>query len=436
MQTPLTMFRAKHFFISNTISPSSIRRTRLGAIRAISILGCIASLLTLSLQIAASANDCGTPRLPALEANNPNIECAVLLDDELVFPRNVLYHGGQIWLADKGSNLFSNGQQSGAIYRYQKTDQGLIKTKILDELDEPNDIGVRQHASGDFWLYFTTRDSIQRINISAPLVSKPKPIVVLDNLPTWGWHKLLAFEITQRALFLTVPSLTDHCEVEGISGLVEYPCSEESVHTATIRHYAFDDDQLNAKYAVAAFGLRDALATKITPDNTRLIAADNGWDQINLSDTGFNYDSTPHDEVNVIDLAKTEHFGWPYCFDNNSITPPYQRFIQSCSTYKAPTTILPAHSAPLTMSYFNEQLLVNLHGNNKSGAKTISYRLNKLGLPLDKPQTIINWQTNKDSSQALPRPFGLSKKSNSTILVTDDWNHQLVEIMFKVNSPL
>ena len=423
-----------------------------------SLLFClaIASVLTLQSQsaIATKASppskcDVDLTRLPEIEANNANVACAIVIDQDLIFPRNIVTHDGDIWLVDKGSNLFVNGQKSGAIYRYRSNGDGYDRKRILSNLDDPNDIAIRQHNDGSHWVYFTSRSTVQRFEITSFTAPNTKEQLttetVLEQLPTHGWHKLVAITLTANNLYLTMPSLTDHCEVEGLSGLVEYPCGEEALNTATIRSYRFKGDRLDASYTVIARGLRDALATQITVDQQHLIAADNGWDQINLSDTKANYNDTPQDEINIIPLNQSgsvlgfaegsvlgsaRHYGWPYCYDINSITPPFTRFIESCAAYAKPTILLPAHSAPLGMTYFNGRLLVNLHGNNDSGAKTVAFTLDESGLPFSEPELKINWAYQKDEGQWLGRPKGLATLSNSELLVTDDWNHQLFKIVF------
>jgi len=381
--------------------------------------------------VLASEPQCDGEHLLSLEKSNDNIECAILIDDELIFPRNIVARGEQIWLVDKGSNLFVNGKKNGALYRYQKSGNGYTRTLVLSNLDDPSDIDIRQHADKQDWVYFTTRRKIQRINAS---LSEPdvEPETIISDLATYGWHKLAAIHLTQDALYLTVPSATDHCEVEGIPRLVEYPCSEEENGTAVIREYTFEGDKLSQKFKVVAHGLRDALAVQIGPKQKKLIVADNGWDQVDLNDTQYQYATTPHDEIDIIDLSNPQHFGWPYCFDDTLVTPPYQRYLGSCEDYQAPHILLQAHSAPLNMMYFGRELLVNLHGNNKAGGKTVSFKLDDEGMPLATSELKLNWHYNTSEENSLiGRPFGLSRNQNNHLLVTDDWNHQLIKIVFK-----
>ncbi len=387
---------------------------------------CLLLLILSSGLMFVFANDtqpgCDGQRIPDLEKQNSMLECAVLIDNDLKFPRNITVHDDEIWLMDKGNNLFENDKKNGRLYRYKKQGDGYTKSLILDNLEDSNDVDVRQHSDGSAWLYFTTRETVQRFDMSSTIV---RPEVLINKIPTYGWHKLAAIEVTQKSIFLTVPSSTDHCE---LAHSVTYPCVEEEHGTAQVRQYDFDGDRLLDGFTVVARGLRNTSAAQLTLDESNLIVADNGWDQINLNDTEFEYTTTPYDEINIIDLSKSNHFGWPYCFDNSLIVPPYREFESSCAAYQAAQILLPAHSAPLNMMYFDEELLVNLHGNNDSGAKTIAFSLDSNGLPIEPSRVKVNWDT-KGSS--LGRPMGLAKLSKRELLVTDDWNHQLIRLVFK-----
>ena len=372
----------------------------------------VTGLYLLSSHAWASKFKCAGQRMTSLEMLNSAIKCAVVIDDTLVFPRNIATRDDEIWLVDKGSNLFTNGQKKGALYRYTESDGAYKRTQVLAKLDDPNDIAIRRHANGDDWVYFTTRDKVQRFKLNS--AGSPSRLeTLIAELPTDGWHKLLAIHITQDALFVTVPSITDHCEVTDLPELVHYPCLEEQEGTAEIRQYDFAGDKLGLEYTLVAQGLRDALAVQINRSKTRLVVADNGWDQIDLRGTGLEYSNTPHDEINVVDLSKNTHFGWPYCFDKNSVTPPYQRFIDSCEAYQPPWRLLPAHSAPLDMLYLENELLVNLHGNSDAGGKTIAFKLNPDGLPISQPYTKIEWRSD-DNINA--RPFGLATTHDKQLL--------------------
>ena len=147
-------------------------------------------------------DDCADDRHQLLETANPNLSCAVLLDDDLVFPRNIVTRNNEIWLVDKGSHLFLNGENNGAIYRYSLRGTGYVRTRVLGNLDDPNDIDIRQGKNGDDWIYFTTRSSVKRFKVASD-VFEPKPETLISMIPTQGWHKLAAIHLSKNALYLT-----------------------------------------------------------------------------------------------------------------------------------------------------------------------------------------------------------------------------------------
>ena len=136
-------------------------------------LSVLADLLFGYTAIHASATNSGSTesacvgkRLQSLENNNPDIACAILIDDDLVFPRNVIAVGEDIWLIDKGSNLFKNGEHKGAIYHYRKLTNGYVRTRVLTDLDDPNVfVGMQTGIIG-----FTLQLEIKFSDLSPPLL--------------------------------------------------------------------------------------------------------------------------------------------------------------------------------------------------------------------------------------------------------------------------
>lgn len=379
---------------------------------------------------SVSSSGCKGERLTYLENLNPSIKCAVVLDKELIFPRNIVTVGEDILLVDKGSNLFNYGKKAGAIYRYNLQNGTYTRETLLNHLDDPNDIDTYKDINGRSWVYFTTRNGINRFRLRPenPLnIDEP----VLRDFPTQGWHKLLAIHISGSSLFVSVPSSSDHCESRTQVDIVEFPCSESARGAASIRMYKISGKVVSSEHVTVANGLRAALAVSSINQGKRLLVGDNGWDNIDLGNHDLDYKSTPNDELNLIELPQLKarrplHFGWPYCFDKNKITPPYRAHINSCTGYEAPLVELAAHSAPLNIVNFQNHVLVNLHGPGTAGAKTIRLSLPKNGDAQLKPQTLIKWSY---SSTATGRPFGLAVLNKSELLFTDDWNRLLIKIV-------
>jgi len=180
------------------------------------------------------------------------------------------------------------------------------------------------------------------------------------------------------------------------------------------------------------------------PGSHNLLAADNGWDDIDLAEAGLDAAAVPHDEINLVDPfgRSTEsstqpssashsysHFGWPYCYDNGKVTPGYEQFPVDCRDYSEPLLLLPAHSAPLAMLVHNGQLLVNLHGFEVGGRRTLAFELSENGLPIGPSKVLVDWNFNGHFGYLWGRPFGLATLSPSELLVTDDWNHALLLVV-------
>ena len=388
-------------------------------------------------------SDCDSPI--ALESLNPKVKCISLIDDDLSFPRNILSLNGELWLVDKGTDLFTTGYSEGTLYRYKPTDKGYKREVILDELLDPNDIAHRKDKAGQDWLYITTSTEVFRLRSDLDSIEK---IVqsrqnLIKDIPTYGWHKLTAIEISQHSLWVTVPSASDHCELAA-NKAVQFPCKEADnadVNKATslIRRYDFDDnDQLKPGFIIAARGLRDALAVAVNPHSNlkepQLLVADNGWDQIDLTAYDLNWLETPADELDVIDYIKKGqtplHYGWPYCYDKGAITPPYQIHIESCEAYQNPWLLLPAHTAPLSMIFYQDTVLINFHSAGPKAGRTVRFKLNAQGLPVGSYETLVDWQYS-DTKGTRGRPLGIAAGAHNELYVTDDWHQRLIKVILK-----
>lgn len=400
--------------------------------------------LVLTLDRSNPANPCEASVV--LESSNSQVQCISLIDDDLLFPRNVINLNGDLWLVDKGTDLFTSTDAEGVLYRYRKSKTGFVRETILEELLNPNDLGHRTDRAGREWVYISTSTQVFRLRADLDNVEKTAESRqdLIENIPTDGWHKLTAIELNQKSLWLTVPSASDHCESGDKRNTVQHPCQQADTleldkATALIRRYDFGaNDQLKPGFEIAARGLRDALAVVLNPQanlpSEQLLAADNGWDQIDLNALGLDWRETPADELNVINSVGNDqaplHFGWPYCYADNQITHPYKPHVESCQAYQAPWLLLPPHTAPLSMVYHQERLFINLHGARPEAGRTIAYALNEQGLPVGEFQTVIDWAY-ADGEGTRARPLGLASGPNGELYITDDWGQRLMRVVLQ-----
>jgi Glucose / Sorbosone dehydrogenase len=112
----------------------------------------------------------------------------------------------------------------------------------------------------------------------------------------------------------------------------------------------------------------------------------------------------PNEELNAI--TKGRHYGWPYCYDLSTESPeyksflrkdtPYQNFCRNAASYQRPYSVLPPHSAPLDMFYYNGEkfgelkgkLIVGLHGYRPTGSRVIFYDVDAKGFPKISPPPV------------------------------------------------
>ncbi len=381
----------------------------------------------------------GSPRVKvAAQANQ--VKCIALLDDKLVFPRGVVSLGDQLLVVDKGSALFNAqpNRKSGRIFTYLQTSAHNSKSHptfdkklLIDNLSHPNGISVWQQANQRF-VFVSTPATIWRFNPDAAVPADTLEAVI-HNLPTHGWHYLTQIHIHANTLYVSIPSATDHCEAGDPGAIsVQYPCSENGLtrtdqhKTAVLREYAIRPDGSPApNFRLLARGLRDTLAITTDPKTQHVWLADNAWDQIDLS--RLDGARSPHDELNL--LTPEAHYGWPYCHSDNQLTPLYATSGASCDSYQAPQILLAAHAAPLGMTYTAQQLLINLHGYQPSGRKTVYYNLDAKGLPREEAQTLIDWNYGHEPGYFFGRPFGIAQHGPTQLVITDDWNHALMLVV-------
>jgi glucose/arabinose dehydrogenase len=145
----------------------------------------------------------------------------------------------------------------------------------------------------------------------------------------------------------------------------------------------------NPAREVFARGLRNSMALAVHPqfptDGYPFLQAENGRDLPDLAE--------PNEELNILDSGK--HYGWPYCYDLDTVSPEYKtgtqyrQFCANAALYRQPYSLLPPHAAPLAMFYYSAdkfpelkgKLLVGLHGYRPTGARVIFYDVDAKGLP-------------------------------------------------------
>jgi glucose/arabinose dehydrogenase len=199
-------------------------------------------------------------------------------------------------------------------------------------------------------------------------------------------HPLVHFIFdADGALLVNSGAASDQCEARGGKPNGTRVCdeSETSEPSAGIRRYAYRGNGVwDKNFTMLARGLRNSLALARHGSGT-LLQAENSMD--------FPDAFSPAEELNV--LRPAAHYGWPYCYEMNKPAPVWARAgAMDCRSarHTPPALLLPPHSAPLSMLYYNGamfpelrgKLLLSLHGYRPAGARLVAFAVDAKGIPL------------------------------------------------------
>ncbi len=227
---------------------------------------------------------------------------------------------------------------------------------------------------------------------------------ILFSLPKGGRHftRSIVFDKSGR-LFVTIGST---CDV----------CIELNPWYAAI--IVTDKDGNNPK--VFAQGLRNSVFMTQNPQTNEIWATEMGRDWLG--------DETPPDEINIV--KQGGDYGWPYCYGNRIYDKNFgQNSPSYCQNTIAPIYQIPAHSAPLGLTFINSSqfpsdwqgdLLVAYHGSWNRSTPT-GYKVVHLKI---KDNQIINAEDFisgfLEGDQALARPVDLIFDQEGSLYISDD----------------
>jgi glucose/arabinose dehydrogenase len=279
---------------------------------------------------------------------------------------------------------------------------------VADGLDRPHGMSFR--CAPDCRLYIAEEDQVNAYYYDLKTMKAVKQKKIAD-LPSGGGHS------TRTLLFMPRPEDDQLLISVGSSCNV---CTEEDWRRAKVLVVSAGGGVLRT----FASGLRNPVFMAIHPETKKVWATEMGRDMLG--------DDLPPDEINI--LARGRNYGWPFCYGKNvhddKFDPSMKKSCREPETYPSHINI-PAHSAPLGLSFFPEDgwptgfrnnLLVAYHGSwNRSvptGYKIVRYRLDGSGNFLRVDDFLSGWLT-KDGT-ALGRPVDIMIRPGGTIFVSDD----------------
>ena len=279
---------------------------------------------------------------------------------------------------------------------------------VTDGLDRPH--GMTFRCAPGCVLYIAEEDQVNAYfyNLKTMKAVKQKKIA---DLPSDGGHS------TRTLLFL--PGSEDDQLLISVGSSCNV-CNEDDWRRAKVLVVSAGGGELRT----FASGLRNSVFMTIHPETKKVWATEMGRDMLG--------DDLPPDEINII--AKGRNYGWPFCYGKNVHDDAFDSAMKkSCrepETYPSHVNI-PAHSAPLGLSFFPQEgwpagfrnnLLVAYHGSwNRSvptGYKVVRYRFHESGNLLEVDDFVSGWLTKNGT--ALGRPVDILIRPDGKIFVSDD----------------
>lgn len=289
---------------------------------------------------------------------------------------------------------------------------------VLAGLNRPHGLASRCDDT-QCVLYVAESDAVMRYGYHSGVLD-PRGTKLAD-LPGGGRH------FTRTIMFMPAPnentlliSVGSSCDV----------CRESDPRRAAILAL----DVTTGIVEEFARGLRNSVFMAIHPVNGKIWATEMGRDLLG--------DALPPDEINIIEEGK--NYGWPICYGKNAHDTAFDKntYIRNpcMEPFETQSYIdIPAHSAPLGLSFFPEEgwseeywhnLLVAYHGSwnrtEPTGYKLVRYKLDAQGNYLGEEDFISGWLK---EDRALGRPVDILIQPGGTIFVSDDKAGVIYRIM-------
>lgn len=300
----------------------------------------------------------------------------------------------------------------GKVYALPSNPDGTLKEAkvVVDDLDSPHGLAFYQGK-----LFVAEETSLKRYNWDETSLSATLGREIL-TIPRGGRHSTRSIEFDRDGnLYISIGSTCDVC-------FETNPWHGSIIQT----------DQNGTNPIIYSKGLRNAVFLSLNPQTNQIWATEMGRD--------FLGDNLPPDEVNI--LSKNSNFGWPLCFGNRVRDTQFNssaKYTNSCNQTTPPTFELPAHVAPLGLTFINSpklpkdtqgDLLVALHGSWNSSVP-VGYKIVKIDVEGEKVTNPTDFITGfLDSNQAFARPVDVIFDKDGNLFFSDDKGGRVYRVNF------
>jgi glucose/arabinose dehydrogenase len=227
---------------------------------------------------------------------------------------------------DDSGNLLVTDKSAGKIYLLKDSDNnGVVENAILIDEGLTNPHGI-DFYNGDLYIGETHQVVVYKDWQQDGRYSSKQ--VLIPDLPTGGHNTRTVVIGPDNYLYVSIGS---SCNV----------CEEVDERRAAIVKYNLEGENEE----IFAKGLRNTVGFVFK--DRQIWGVDNGRDLLG--------DDLPVEEVNIIELGR--FYGWPFCHGAGIYNPEYPEKEEFClNNSESPTYEMQAHSAPLGLRFFPEDL--------------------------------------------------------------------------------
>lgn len=296
-------------------------------------------------------------------------------DDGPRMPRTLYQMSNGDWLvADLGGWVAGRG----AIWRLRSANGQASWSRLLAGLSMPHTIA----RGPDGRIYVAEMSRIFAFDPAQPAEGQTVIAGLPDNRLHDNRHPLSAFVFqADGSMLVNVGAPSDRClDARGRPNRDANGQCAERAEQAMVRRYAYlGQGRWSADWTPFATGLRNSVAMAVHPSGSV-------WQAENSVD--LNDPVRPYDEINR--LIAGRDYGWPYCTDMGTALAGWPAAVAGCSRRTAPTSLLPPHSAPLAMLFYDGamfpelrgRMLISWHGYRRAGGRIMAVDTTAEGAPV------------------------------------------------------